>query len=456
MIQCIIFDLDGVLVDCKDIHYKAFNMAIERYAGKKFVISEEEHYAKFCGLPTKKKLDILEKKPEFPKGKDERISMAKQGFTKKLINQEIKEDKELQETFIELRNHGYTIMCASNSVRETLDLVLERLGVAHLVSKSYSNQDVWYSKPHPEIYMTAMLDVKISPKDTLIVEDSHVGRRAGYDSGAHVLGVHDRSEVTLDNILSKIKEINTVTPTIPKWTNKKLNVLIPMGGYGKRFKAAGYTFPKPLIEVEGKPMIQRVVENLNVDARFIFIVNGDQCDEYNMTNMLKMIAPGCEIVREGNELNGAAYATLLAKDLINNNDPLLLANSDQLVEWDSNEFLYSMSNDNIDGGILTFESTHPKWSYAKVDENGFVTEVAEKNPISNHATVGVYYYKTGKMFIAAVEQMIEKNIRTNGEFYVCPAYNEIVSEGGKVRIYDIDKMWGLGTPEDLQTYLTRH
>ena len=127
------------------------------------------------------------------------------------------------------------------------------------------------------------------------------------------------------------------------------------------------------------------------------------------------------------------------------------------MDWDSNEFFYSMSNDNIDGGILTFESTHPKWSYAKLDDNGFVERVAEKDPISNHATVGVYYFKRGKDFVTSVEQMIDKNIRTNGEFYVCPCYNELIENGGKVRIFDIkpEQMWGLGTPEDLQTYLNR-
>lgn len=455
MIKLIIFDLDGVLVDCKHLHYEAFNLALERYAGSRFVLSEEEHYAKYCGLPTKKKLQMLSADPEFPIHKADTIALAKQEFTKKLIKSQIKEDEQLQECMEFLKRIGKDIICASNSVRETVDMVLEQLGVSFYFDASYSNQDVLKSKPHPEIYMRAMVDRRVSPKETLIIEDSHVGRRAAHDSGAYVLGVKDRSEVTFDNIVSKIKHIEEVAPTIPKWTNKKMHVLVPLAGKGSRFVNAGYTFPKPLIDVEGKPMIQRVVENLNIDAHFVYIVRHEDYDKYNLHSVLNLITPGCDIVEVEGPSQGAAWHTLFAMDYIYDDSPLILANSDQLVEWDSNEFLYSMSNDHIDGGILTFESVHPKWSFAKVGDDGFVTEVAEKNPISNKATVGIYYYKSGKLYVDAVNQMIDKNIRTNGEFYVCPAYNEIIENGGKVRTFDIEKMWGLGTPEDLEAYLNR-
>ncbi|NBW58633.1 hypothetical protein EBR43_12830, partial [bacterium] len=118
-----------------------------------------------------------------------------------------------------------------------------------------------------------------------------------------------------------------------------------------------------------------------------------------------------------------------------------------------NEFMYSMIADNIDAGILTFNSTHPKWSYAKVNDDGFVCEVAEKNPISNIATVGVYYWKRGSDYVKYAEQMINKNIRVNNEFYVCPVFNEAIQDGKKIKVFNIEKMWGLGTPEDLDYYL---
>ena len=144
---------------------------------------------------------------------------------------------------------------------------------------------------------------------------------------------------------------------------------------------------------------------------------------------------------------------MLAKDLINNDNPLIIANSDQLVEWNSSEFMYKMQEQDVDAGILTFNSTHPKWSFVKVDEYGYVTEVAEKNPISDIATVGIYYWKRGSDYVRFAEQMIENNIRVNNEFYVCPVFNQAIVAGLKIKTFNIEKMHGLGTPEDLKLYL---
>ena len=150
---------------------------------------------------------------------------------------------------------------------------------------------------------------------------------------------------------------------------------------------------------------------------------------------------------------GAACTTLLAKKYINNSDPLIIANSDQYINWNSSKALYDFNSKNLDGAILTFEAIHPKWSYAKCNEEGFVTEVAEKKVISKNATVGVYYWKHGSDYVKSAEQMIEKNIRVNNEFYVCPVYNEFLAKNKKVKIHNVDKMWGLGTPEDLDNFI---
>ena len=235
-----------------------------------------------------------------------------------------------------------------------------------------------------------------------------------------------------------------------------MNVLVPMAGAGSRFAQAGYTFPKPLIDVNGKPMIQVVVENLNIEAHYIFLVQKEHYKKYNLKHLLNLIAPGCDVVQVDGVTEGAACTTLLAKDLINSDEPLLTVNSDQFVEWNSNEVLYSWSADSIDGGILTFKGTHPKWSFAKLDENGFVSEVAEKSPISDNATVGIYYWKKGSDYVKYAEQMIDKNVRTNNEFYVCPVFNEAIQDGKKIKIKEIKKMWGLGTPEDLNYFLQNH
>jgi dTDP-glucose pyrophosphorylase len=117
--------------------------------------------------------------------------------------------------------------------------------------------------------------------------------------------------------------------------------------------------------------------------------------------------------------------------------------------------MYKMQEQEVDAGILTFESLHPKWSYVKVDEMGYVTEVAEKNPISNIATVGIYYWKKGADFVKYAKSMIAKNIRVNNEFYVCPVFNEAISDGKKIKTFNIERMWGIGTPEDLNLFLNK-
>jgi dTDP-glucose pyrophosphorylase len=179
-------------------------------------------------------------------------------------------------------------------------------------------------------------------------------------------------------------------------------------------------------------------------------------EQYNLDTLLNLITPGCKIIETEGVTEGAACTALLAKEYINNEEPLFFANSDQFVEWDSNEFMYKMQESNCDGGIVTFKSIHPKWSFAKLNEIGLVMEVAEKNPISDNATVGYYFWKHGSEFVKYAEQMIEKDIRVNNEFYVCPVFNQAIEDSKQIRIFEAKKMWGLGTPEDLRYYIENY
>jgi dTDP-glucose pyrophosphorylase len=229
-----------------------------------------------------------------------------------------------------------------------------------------------------------------------------------------------------------------------------------MAGAGSRFEKAGYSFPKPLIDVNGKPMIQVVIDNLSLDANYIYVVQKSHREKYNLDTLLNLITPKCTIVEVDGITEGAACTALLAKEYINNENPLFFANSDQFVEWESNEFMYKMQETQVDGGIVTFESTHPKWSFVKINDFGYATEVAEKNPISNIATVGYYYWKHGSDFVKYAKNMIKKNIRVNNEFYVCPVFNEAITDGKKISTFNIKKMWGIGTPEDLNYFLENY
>jgi HAD superfamily hydrolase (TIGR01509 family) len=453
MIKLIIFDLDGVLVEAKEIHYKTLNKALAE-VDKKYMITEKEHLSTYDGLKTNQKLEMLTKNKGLNPIHYEQIWNRKQDLTIDAIS-ELKPNAHLIVVFKRLRDMGYKLACCSNSIRRSVLVMLSKIGLIEYMDLIISNEDVKNSKPHPEMYWKVMSMMGCLPEETLIVEDSPHGLLAASRSRANVLRVDSPKDLVISKIISKLDETKKVM-SIPKWQGGKMNVLIPMAGAGSRFQAAGYTFPKPLIDVEGKPMIQVVVDNLNIDATFIYVVQKEHREKYNLDTLLNLITPNCKIVEVDGLTEGAACTTLLAKEFIDSDAPLLMANSDQFVEWDSNEFMYKMIEQKVDGGILTFTATHPKWSFAKVDEYGYVTEVAEKNPISDIATVGVYYWAKGSDYVKYAEQMISKNIRTNNEFYTCPTFNEAIADGKKIKTFNIDKMWGLGTPEDLKYYLENY
>ena len=452
MIKLIIFDLDGVLVEAKNLHYEALNKAL----GEEYAISWKEHLSKYDGLKTNQKLEMLTKEKGLPVELHSQVWENKQKYTLEELRT-LKPNQTLQSVMSALVEDGYKLAVCSNSIRKTVLTVLSKLGIIEFMDLIISNEDVKNSKPHPEMYWKAISTMSYLPEETLIVEDSPYGLLAASRSKSHILRVKNPKEVTYTNIFNKLVEIEKgYVMKSPAWRDNKLNVLIPMAGAGSRFEQAGYTFPKPLIDIKGKPMIQVVVENLNIKANFIYIVQKSHREKYNLDTLLNLITPNCKIVEVDGITEGAAVTALMAKEYINNDHPLFFANSDQFVEWDSNEFFYKMNENDCDGGIPTFKATHPKWSFAKLDEEGFVTEVQEKNPISDLATVGFYYWKHGSDFVKYAEEMIQQNIKVNDEFYVCPVYNNAIKAGLKVKTFSVPKMWGLGTPEDLKYYLENY
>ena len=451
MNKLIVFDLDGVLVDSKNIHFDALNDALSAI-DPVYKITEEEQEKIYEGLPTKAKLDLLNKYKGLPKNSFEIIWTMKQEITSRMFLN-IPMDKELLRLVKIIKENNINVAVASNSIRKTVFDCLHSLGIIDLIDHVVSNEDVKNPKPHPEMYWKAMSHFGVIADETVIFEDSLVGKLAARDSKANLIEVKNRSDLTEDKINKAISLLQSGKST---WKDQGLNVLIPMAGLGSRFKEAGYVFPKPLVEVNGKPMIQAVVESLGVNAKYTYIVQKEHYEKYSLSYLLNLITPDCNIVQVDGITEGAAVTCLLAKNYINNNSPLIMANSDQIVEWNSRQFVYDLMTKNADGGIATFKSTHPKWSYARVDSSGLVVEVAEKKPISDIATVGIYYWKHGSDFVKYAEEMISKDIRTNNEFYVCPVFNEAIADNKRIFTSDIKKMWGVGTPEYLNNYLYRN
>lgn len=233
-----------------------------------------------------------------------------------------------------------------------------------------------------------------------------------------------------------------------------LNIVIPMAGRGSRFAQAGYKMPKPLIDIYGHPMIEYVTKNITpkCDHRFIYICQEEHLEKFGLREELERMAPGCEIITIDHITEGAACTVLLAEKYINNDEPMMIANSDQFVDTDINDYLAAIGD--ADGLIMTMPETDPKWSYIKYDKNKNVTLVREKEVISDEATVGIYNYAHGSDYVKYAHQMIEKNIRVNNEFYVAPVYNEAIEDGKRIVFCDVGaKMHGLGIPEDLNAFM---
>lgn len=233
-----------------------------------------------------------------------------------------------------------------------------------------------------------------------------------------------------------------------------LNIVIPMAGRGSRFAHAGYELPKPLIDVNGIPMIECVTKNLTpkCEHRFIYICQQEHLEKYNLAEKLEKIAPNCAVVTVSYITDGAACTVLLAEKYIDNDSPLMIANSDQYVDICIDDYLDAIKDN--DGLIMTMPADDPKWSFIKYNSDGYVTLVREKEVISNEATVGIYNYSRGADFVRYANQMIKKNVRVNNEFYVAPVYNEMIGDGKKIVFKNIGKrMHGIGTPEDLEIFL---
>lgn len=237
-----------------------------------------------------------------------------------------------------------------------------------------------------------------------------------------------------------------------------INIVVPMAGRGSRFSKAGYSLPKPLLPVFGRPMIEVVIENLRPQQahRFIFICQREHLAAHDLENTLLRAGPDTRIVPIDYVTEGAACTVLLAEADINNDDALMIANCDQYISTPIDTYLAHMERGQFDGFIMTMTANDPKWSFIGLDAKGKVTQVIEKQVISDEATVGIYNYRRGRDFVSSAHEMILSNDRVNNEFYVAPAYNYMINNGMQIGYMNIGSdragMYGLGVPEDFEYF----
>jgi NDP-sugar pyrophosphorylase family protein len=233
-----------------------------------------------------------------------------------------------------------------------------------------------------------------------------------------------------------------------------MNIVIPMAGRGKRFQNE-YDVPKPLIEIDNKIMIEWAVDTLGIDGNFIFLILREHADEYNLDKILHNKYPTSKIIYVEEITEGPACTALLSREFINNDEPLIITNCDQVMSWDADKFNEFLKQKDMDGCVVTYYSTTEKNSYVKIDDDGIATELAEKKVISEYSLNGIHYWSKGKYFVSSADEMIEDNCRVNNEFYIAPTYNYLIKHNKKIRIYNIPtyEHHAIGVPDDLRIFL---
>ena len=224
-----------------------------------------------------------------------------------------------------------------------------------------------------------------------------------------------------------------------------------MAGKGQRFIESGYTLPKPLLEIGGKPIIQHIINSMRVpNAQFIFIVRKDHCDQFQLNKKLLEMEPNAKIIIINEITQGAICTVLLAKEYFNDSNPVIIKDCDQIPSWMPEHFFEFVTRKKADGAIINIHTDQPHYSFCRVNSDGEIIETAEKSVISTYGSIGIYYFTRGDDLIKYAQRMVDKNIRVNNEFYTCPVYNQFIQDGKKILHYPVAELFQFNNPEQFE------
>ena len=453
VVNVVVFDLDGTLVETRDLHKVALNEALRTVAGDAFMITDAEHHAHYDGLSTAQKLKKLNAQKNLNPDLNKAVWEAKQALTNTMVSQTVKPDPRITGIIRQLKQRGYPIGVASNCIRSSVDLILKCLCIYDLVDLSVSNDDVEVAKPAPDIYVRAASCFGVRPDEMLVVEDAPFGWQAALSAGAHLMRINGPSDVTLESVLDKISEVdNTANP---------VTVIVPLAGPIPLIHSASGArgFHPALYDIRGKSAIEHAIQGVvsrRHPMKFVFVVLGD-----SIPDAVLMRASSWQpttIVRLAQPTRGALESVLAAEALVFGDSPLLICDGCHADEWGGSGNIDELLDARGCTAAVTLTPSYDeRWSYATVDPDGFVSCVQEKARISNNALTGLYMWRRGEDFLSVAKKAMTHGPRVRGTMYIAPALNyTIASTGGRVRAILVRYMHSLRTQSEVARYGMRY
>lgn len=459
-IQLIIFDLDGVLVESKDLHYDALNRAISEVAGEEFVISRPEHETVYDGLSTNQKLRLMSIQKDLPLDMHRPIWLRKQELTEIMVREQLKPNEDLLETIRALKaKYGYPLAVASNCIKCSVHNILDSIGVLPLVDAYFSNEDVQLAKPCPDIYLKACSTFGVPPSSALVVEDSVKGFEACVRAGCPLFKVRGPDDVRAPAIVERISAINQGV--------KPITVVVPLAGESQQYwidgpEAVQSELPLFLADVNGSPAIEWVLKPFlksRYELKFVFVVKESQMQRFKLESLLPRIVgfKPTQVLPVHGETLGSLKTVLSVAEMLDGGAPVIFCNGSTVTSWLPGSTIDDIIDTSADGALTTFESNDPRCSYVRVRSNSdVIVDVHEKVPISNIATTGIYYWKNAEAFLSAATSIVKRGVKHKGLYYLAPVYNEAIRAGLSIKSVPAKNCWPLCSLHEVAKFADAH
>lgn len=465
-IRLVVFDLDGVLVESRDLHYEALNKALEEGAGTQYVISREEHECVYDGLSTNQKLKMLEVAKGLPKDLHKVVWQKKQDYTESMVKAILKPTENILNAIKSLKKMCLPVCVASNCIRSSVKTILETVGLMPYVDVFLSNEDVENPKPAPDLYLKACATFGVPPGNTLVVEDSTKGFEAASRAGCNMLRVSNPNDVTEDSVKGRIRELETLTEDV--------TIVLPLSGPYPEIWQARETpeMPLYLTDIAGESVLELIGESLRsrrYNATYIFVVKESVAKAFDVEALCAKAvdyAP-LKVVKVKTDTLSSIHTILQTPpEYIPDNIPLLVADGHHLPVWKDGASLDDLLGSHADAAMTVLQSTDPRFSYVRLNTNSrssmdalskqgpnSVIEVTMgARPSSNLAASGLYYFKQASYFKKAAKAVIDANERWLGRFYSAQLFNEMVKDGKVTEALHLKYSWSLRNVNEIQAY----